>query len=116
LWLIIRGRDGSVGIATRLRAGRQEWGFDSQQGHEMFLFSIPSRLALRSNQPPIQWVLGTLSPGVKRPGREADHSPPSSAEVNGGVILPHPSLWHDAQVRLYLLSKTYVSEVSLKLN
>jgi hypothetical protein len=33
------------------------------------------------NQPPIQWVLGALSLGVKRPGREADHSPPSSAEV-----------------------------------
>jgi hypothetical protein len=24
---------------------------------------------------------GALSPGVKRPGREADHSPPASAEV-----------------------------------
>jgi hypothetical protein len=29
----------------------------------------------------IQWVPGALSLGVKRPGREADHSPPSSAEV-----------------------------------
>jgi hypothetical protein len=27
------------------------------------------------------WVPGTLPLGVKRPGREADHSPPSSAEV-----------------------------------
>jgi hypothetical protein len=32
-------------------------------------------------QPPIQWVPGALSPGVKRPGREVDHSPPASAEV-----------------------------------
>jgi hypothetical protein len=32
-------------------------------------------------QPPIQWVPGALSPGVKRPGREADHSLPASAEV-----------------------------------
>jgi hypothetical protein len=32
-------------------------------------------------QPPIQWVPGALSLGVKRLGREADHSPPSSAEV-----------------------------------
>jgi hypothetical protein len=33
--------------------------------------------------PPIQWVPGALSlgGGVKRLGREADHSPPSSAEV-----------------------------------
>jgi hypothetical protein len=28
----------------------------------------------------IQLVPAALSPGVKRPGREADHSPPSSAE------------------------------------
>jgi hypothetical protein len=32
-------------------------------------------------QPPIQWVPGTLSLGVQRPEREADHSPTSSAEV-----------------------------------
>jgi len=30
---------------------------------------------------PIQWVLGAISLGVKRPGREADHSDTSSAEV-----------------------------------
>jgi len=29
----------------------------------------------------IQRVTGTLSLGVKRPRREVDHSPPSSAEV-----------------------------------
>jgi hypothetical protein len=28
------------------------------------------------------WVPGALSRGVKRPGREADHSPPSSTEVS----------------------------------
>jgi hypothetical protein len=33
-------------------------------------------------QPPVQWVQGVISPGVKaRPGCDADHSPPSSAEV-----------------------------------
>jgi hypothetical protein len=32
-------------------------------------------------QPPIQWVPGALSLGVKRQGRESDHSPPSSADV-----------------------------------
>jgi hypothetical protein len=39
---------------------------------------------------------GYLSPWVKRPGREADHTPPSSAEVkNGGAVppLPHLSSW-----------------------
>jgi hypothetical protein len=28
-----------------------------------------------------QWVPGALSPVVKRPGRESDHSPAASAEV-----------------------------------
>jgi hypothetical protein len=37
--------------------------------------------ALGPTQLPIQWVPAALSPEVKRPGREADHSPPSSAEV-----------------------------------
>jgi hypothetical protein len=33
--------------------------------------------------------------GVKRPGREADHSPPSSAEVkNGGTVLHSPIRLH----------------------
>jgi hypothetical protein len=44
--------------------------------------------ALGSIQPPIQWVPGPLSPAVKRPGREADHSPPSSVEVKNGGAMP----------------------------
>jgi hypothetical protein len=46
-----------------------------------FLFTTASRTALGPTQPPIQWVPGVPSLGLKRPGREADHSPPSSAEV-----------------------------------
>jgi hypothetical protein len=38
-------------------------------------------MALEPTQPPIQWVPGALSLGVKWPEREVDHSPPSSAEV-----------------------------------
>jgi hypothetical protein len=34
-----------------------------------------------ATQPPIKWVPGALSADVKRPGSEADYSPPSSAEV-----------------------------------
>jgi hypothetical protein len=45
------------------------------------IFSTSSRPALGSTELPIQWVPGALSPGVKRQGREADHSPPISAEV-----------------------------------
>jgi hypothetical protein len=41
-----------------------------------------SRPALGPTQPPVQWVPEVLTPGVKaRPGRDAEHSLPSSAEV-----------------------------------
>jgi hypothetical protein len=49
---------------------------------DFFPLASVSRPALGPTQPPVQWVPGVLSPGVKaRPGRDADHSPPSSAEV-----------------------------------
>jgi hypothetical protein len=54
-------------------------------------------LRYRDTQPPTQWVPGALSPRVKRQGRAADHSPPSSAEVNEGGAIPPLSLlssWH----------------------
>jgi hypothetical protein len=56
-------------------------GFDFQRVLGVFLFTTVSRMALGPTQPPIQWVSGAPSLAVKRPGREADHSPPSSAEV-----------------------------------
>jgi hypothetical protein len=47
--------------------------------------------------------LGDLSLGVKRPGREADHSPPSSAEVKEWVELylhsPNKPSWYCAQLK-----------------
>jgi hypothetical protein len=63
-----------------LRTGRS--GFDPRQGQKIFTLASASRAALEPIQPPAQWVPGVLSPGVKaRPGRDADHSPPFSAEV-----------------------------------
>jgi len=56
-------------------------GFDSRQGLGIFLVTTASRTALGSTQPPIPWVPAALYLGVSRPGREADHSPPCSAEV-----------------------------------
>jgi len=35
-----------------------------------------------ATRPIIQWVRGALSLGVKLPGHEADHSPPSSVDMN----------------------------------
>jgi hypothetical protein len=51
-------------------------------------------------QPPIQWVSGAISPGLKRQGREADHSPPPSAEVKN--------------VEQYLHNKIRLHDVVLK--
>jgi hypothetical protein len=69
----------------------------------MFLFTTGFRPALGSTQPPIQWVPGTLSLGIKRPGREADHSPSSSAEIQELVELylhsPSTPSWRGAQLK-----------------
>jgi hypothetical protein len=57
---------------------------------------------LGPTQPPIQWVPATLSPGAKRPGREADHSPPSSAEVKNAwnyTSTPHTPSRCSAQLK-----------------
>jgi hypothetical protein len=84
-----RSRDSSASIVTRLRIGRP--GFDSRQRGAFFLFANASRPALGFTRSPIKIVLGALSPGVKRPGREADHSPPSTAGVkNAWRYIPTP--------------------------
>jgi hypothetical protein len=70
-----------VGVATRY--GLDGPGIESWWGRD---FPHPSRLALGSTQPPIQWVPG-LFPGVERPGHGVDHPPPSSAEVKETVEL-----------------------------
>jgi len=65
-------------MVTRLRAGWPE--FESRQGKGYFLFATASRLVLGPTKSLIQRVPGALSPGVERPGHEADHSP-TSVEV-----------------------------------
>jgi hypothetical protein len=42
---------------------------------------MSSRLVLGPTQPPIHWVPEAFSLGVKRPKREADHSPASCADI-----------------------------------
>jgi hypothetical protein len=54
----------------------------------VLLLVIASRTALGPNQLPIQWVPGANSPGIKRPRREAQHSPPSSVELGMTRIIP----------------------------
>jgi hypothetical protein len=67
--------------------------------NKVFLLSTLSRPVVGPTQPLIQRVPGTVYPGLKRPGREADQSPPSNADVkNSEVIRPlhHVSSWYRA--------------------
>jgi len=47
----------------------------------IFLMATASKPAPGPTQPPIQRLPGAITPRVKQPGREADHSSLSSAEV-----------------------------------
>jgi hypothetical protein len=62
--LIIFGEQYARQYSVWLQAGRL--GFGPRQGQIIFLLAPASRLALGPNQPPIEWVPGVLSPGVKR--------------------------------------------------
>jgi hypothetical protein len=54
-----------------------------------FFFTTASRQALgTTTQPPIHWVPGAFTLGIKRPVREGDHSPQSSAEVKDAWSIP----------------------------
>jgi hypothetical protein len=53
---------------------RGQYHYESGNMVEIQKENIPAQI-------PIQWVPGPLSLGITRPRREADHSPPSSAEV-----------------------------------
>jgi hypothetical protein len=91
-------------------------GFHSRLKPGISIFTTTSRTALGLTQPPIQWVPGALSQGVKRPERDADHSPPSSAESKECVKLylrsSNTPSWSGSQLKrrdnftfyLYLLS------------
>jgi hypothetical protein len=56
-------------------------GLESQWGLGIFLITSVSRPTLVPTQPPIKWVPGTFSLGVKQEDDEADHSPPYSAKI-----------------------------------
>jgi hypothetical protein len=74
-------RDSSVGIATG-------YGLDDQGGAGVRVpvgekFSLLHIVQTGSGVHPTSYKMGTVGtfPGLKRQGREADHSPPTSAEV-----------------------------------
>ena len=57
-------------------SGLENSGFEIRQGQEIFLFSKKPIAGIWLTQPSSQMVLGSLSSRIKRPGREADNSPP----------------------------------------
>jgi hypothetical protein len=59
--------------------------FDSRQRQDILLLCAAFRLPLGPIQPSLQFVLASLSSGVKRLGREAGHSFPPSAHIRNGV-------------------------------
>jgi hypothetical protein len=67
-------RDSLIGIALGYGLADRGSSVRFPAGAPNFLFTTVSRMALGPTQPPIQWVPGPLSLGIKRPGREADHS------------------------------------------
>jgi hypothetical protein len=77
-----RSRGSSGSIVSDYGLDNRAIGIRSPAGQRIFPLSSVSRPALGPAQPPVQWVPGVLSPGVKaRPGRDADHLPLPSAEV-----------------------------------
>jgi hypothetical protein len=69
-------RGSAVGIATGYVLDDRRGQTSSPGRGEDVHFSISSRLALGPTQTPNKWV-----PGLKRQGREADHTLETSAEV-----------------------------------
>jgi hypothetical protein len=63
--------DSAVGIVTGYGLDDRGVGVRVPVGSR--IFSTSSMPAMGPKQPPIQWVLGPLSLGAKRQGREADH-------------------------------------------
>jgi hypothetical protein len=116
VWCLVKHRDNftfylySWAKVTQLSGialgyGLDDEGFDSQRELGIFLFDVSSP-ALGPTQPPLQCVPGgggSLSLGVKRPGREVDHSPSTSAEVKECVELylhsTNTSSWRGAQLK-----------------
>jgi hypothetical protein len=97
-----------------LRAGRPSARSSSSGGGKNFHF-LSSRPALGSTQPPFQWVTGALSRGIKRQGREADHSPPASVEAKKWIYTSTPPY---ALMALCLIKRrdnfTFFTNISLR--
>jgi hypothetical protein len=105
-------QSGELGYLSRysvwLQTGRP--GFDPRQRQRIFpLFSV-SRPALGPTQPPVQWVPGVLSPGVKRGWGVTMTTHPRS-RVSRSCISSLPLRLHGCSRTVLLLSVYTLSTV-----
>jgi hypothetical protein len=86
-------------LNVTLGYGLDDWGFESRPELGIFLSTTAPRPALGHTQPPIQWVPGALSMGVKRPGLELTthlHLVPRLRMCEAMSPLPNTPSWRDA--------------------
>jgi hypothetical protein len=79
--IIVGSRDSAVGIATGYGLEDRGVGVRVPVGAKIFSFPCRPDRSWGPIHPRFRWEQGTLSSGVKRLGREADHSSPTSAGV-----------------------------------
>ena len=74
-------------------------------GKKLLFFLDSSRTALKPDQPPTQWALEAISPGIRRQEREADHSLLGPRLRMSGIKRPLPNTpsW---RVEIYRLAFT----------
>jgi hypothetical protein len=82
-------------------------------GLGIFLFTTVSRPVLGPTQLPITWLPEALTLGVKRRGREADHSPLHSAEIRNAWSCTSPPPIRPHRVVLGWNILVYMSEFPL---
>jgi hypothetical protein len=104
----------SMGVGTALSVQRQATGWSARvQFPAVQYFSFHRSVQTGSGADPASCPMGTVGsfPGVKRQGREAVHSPPSSAEVkNGGAVPPLPRMpsWYSAKLNKHGDNFTFI--------
>jgi hypothetical protein len=75
------GAEVAVSIVSGCRLDDRSIVVQSPARAKNFSCSLFVQTGSGPTQPSVQWVTGVPSLGKARPGRDADHSPPSSAEV-----------------------------------
>jgi hypothetical protein len=73
-----------AGVAQSVEYQTIDWtsGVQTPAEQRIFLLVFMLTAALRPTQPTVQWIPGSFCGDKERPGRDTDHSPACSTEVN----------------------------------